>query len=91
MALTLPTPLPQHLKPALKAILVDCIGSEDEVQQAIVEERLEGRNVRSSFGKQSVEGVGASVGDSQELTRQGSATQTDMQGMGVSYPRSRVM
>jgi hypothetical protein len=91
MALTLPAPLPNHLEPALEAIAVDCVGSEDEVQQAVVEERLEGRNVRSAFGKQSVEGVGASVCNGQELTMQGSATHANVQGMRITYPRSRVM
>jgi hypothetical protein len=91
MALTLPTPFPNHLQPALEAIAVDCVGGKNEVQQAVVEERLEGRNVRSAFGKQSVKGVGASVGDGQELTMQGSAAHANVQEIKIAYPRSRVM
>jgi hypothetical protein len=91
VVLTLPAPLPNHLEPALEAIAVDCVGSKDEVQQAVVEERLKGRNVRSAFGKQSVKGVGASVGDCQELAMQGSATLANVQEIKIAYPRSRVM
>lgn len=60
---TFPAMVPHQAQPALEAILIDGVGGEDQVQQRVVEERLEGRDRGSLVLQQCGEGAGSGVGD----------------------------
>ena len=65
---TFPAVLVHHSGPALDAVPVESVRSEDEVEQHIVEEGLKSRDGGAFLAQQGTEGAGRRVCDGEQLT-----------------------
>lgn len=67
---TFPAIVDADLEPLLEAVFVEGVGREDDIENDVIEERLEGGDVRAVIGQELSEGVCAREAEGEDLTAQ---------------------